>query len=39
VDHQDEQFDKGTDEDSFAILTAILRAGRMYLEGASIRNG
>ncbi len=39
VDHQDEQFDKGTDEDSFAILRAMLRAGRMYLERESIPNG
>ena len=39
VNHQDEQFDKGTDEDSFAILRAMLRAGRTYLEGASIPNG
>lgn len=28
VDQRDEQFDKGTDEDSFALLRAMLRAGR-----------
>jgi len=31
VDHPDEQFDKGTDEDSFAVLKAMLRAGRRFL--------
>lgn len=31
VDHQDEQFDKGTDEDSFTLLKAMLRAGRKLL--------
>lgn len=32
LDHQDEQFDKGSDEDGFAIMRAMLRAGRRYLE-------
>jgi uridine phosphorylase len=32
LDGQDEQFDKGPDEDSFAIVQAMLRAGRKYLE-------
>jgi uridine phosphorylase len=36
VDHQDEQFDKGTDEDSFALMQAMLRAGRTYLEAGAI---
>jgi len=36
VDHRDEPFDKGTDEDSFALLGAMLRAGRTYLEEAAI---
>jgi uridine phosphorylase len=31
VDHPDEQFDKGTDEDGFALLKAMLRAGRRFL--------
>jgi len=30
VDHQEEQFDKGTDEDSFALLLAMLRAGDKF---------
>ncbi len=30
--HQDEQFNKGSDEDSLAIMQAMLRAGRKYLE-------
>ncbi len=34
VDHTDEQFDKGTDEDSFLLLRAMLRAGHRYLEAA-----
>lgn len=32
VDHQDEQFDKGADEDSFAVLRAMLLAGHRYVE-------
>jgi uridine phosphorylase len=32
VDHRDEQFDKGTDQDSFVLLRAMLRAGYRYLE-------
>jgi uridine phosphorylase len=32
LDHQDEQFNKGSDEDSFNIMRAMLRAGRRYLE-------
>jgi uridine phosphorylase len=36
VGHQDEQFDKGTDEDSFALMRAMLRAGRTYVEQATI---
>ena len=36
VDHQDEQFDKGTDEDTFALLRAMLRAGRRYVEMTDI---
>lgn len=31
VGHQEEQFDKGADEDSFSILRAMLRAGQMYI--------
>ncbi len=31
VDHMDQQFGKGTDEDSFALLKAMLRAGRRFL--------
>ena len=31
VDHQDEQFDKGTDEDGFTLLKAMLRAGGKFL--------
>lgn len=38
MDNQAEQFDKGTDEDSFAILRAMLRAGRRYLGKAAIPN-
>jgi hypothetical protein len=34
VDHQGEQFDKGTDEDSFLLLRAMLRAGRRLFEAA-----
>jgi uridine phosphorylase len=34
VDHTDEQFDKGTEEDSFLLLRAMLRAGRRYVEAA-----
>ncbi len=34
VDHQDEQFDKGTDEHGFLLLRAMLRAGRRYVEAA-----
>lgn len=34
VDHQDEPFDKGADEDSFEILRAMLRAARKYLDAA-----
>jgi uridine phosphorylase len=37
VDHTDEQFDKGTDDDSFLLLRAMLRAGRRYLESALYR--
>ena len=36
VDHSDEQFDKGTEEDSFAILRAMMRAGRAYLEAVNL---
>ena len=36
VDHQDEQFDKGTDEDTFALLRAMLRAGHRYIETTDI---
>lgn len=32
VDHADEQFDKGAEEDSFLLLRALVRAGRRYLE-------
>jgi uridine phosphorylase len=32
LDHQDEQFNKGSDQDSFDIMLAMLRAGRRYLE-------
>ncbi|MBI1788340.1 MAG: nucleoside phosphorylase [Acidobacteria bacterium] len=32
VDHPDEQFDKGTDEDSYLLLRAMLRAGRRFLK-------
>jgi hypothetical protein len=31
VDHSDDPFDKGTDEHSFALLRAMLRASRTYL--------
>lgn len=31
VDHLDEQFDKGTEEDSFELLKAMLRAGNSFL--------
>lgn len=31
VDHAEEQFDKGTDEDGFMLLRAMLRAGRRFL--------
>lgn len=31
VDHQEEQFDKGTDEESFLLLKAMLRAGKRFL--------
>jgi uridine phosphorylase len=34
VDDPSEQFDKGTDEDSFALLRAMLRAGRAYAGAA-----
>jgi uridine phosphorylase len=34
VGHTDEQFDKGTEEDSFLLLRAMLRAGRRYVEAA-----
>lgn len=37
VDHQDEQFDKGTDEDSFLLLRAMLRAGRRFFEATMSR--
>ena len=33
---QDEQFDKGTDEDSYALLCAMLRAGHRFVEGQAI---
>jgi uridine phosphorylase len=36
VDHQDEQFDKGTDEDTFTLLRAMLRAGRQYIERTDV---
>ena len=32
LDYGDEQFDKGSNEDSFAIMQAMLRAGRRYLD-------
>jgi uridine phosphorylase len=32
IDHPDEQFDKGTDEDGFGLLKAMLRAGRRFLQ-------
>lgn len=32
VDHADEQFDKGSDEDGFYLLTAMLRAGQRFLQ-------
>ena len=32
VDHQDEQFDKGTEENSLLLLRVMLRAGRRYVE-------
>ncbi len=35
VDHQDKTFDKGTDEDSFVLMRAMLRAGRKYVEQAT----
>lgn len=35
VDHQDEQFDKGTEEVSLLLLRAMLRAGRRYLEAVT----
>ena len=31
VDHRDDPFDKGTNEDSFALLRAMLRAARTYI--------
>jgi uridine phosphorylase len=34
VDHPNEQFDKGADEDSFVLLRAMLRAGGKYVESA-----
>ncbi len=34
VDHPDEQFDKGTDEDGFTLVKAMLRAGRRFLQSA-----
>lgn len=37
VDHTDEQFDKGGDEDSFLLLRAMLRAGRRYVEEAAAK--
>ncbi len=36
VDHLEEQFDKGSQEDSFAVLRAMLRAGHAYLEEKTI---
>ncbi len=36
VDHQEEQFDKGSQEDSFAVMRAMLRAGHAYLEEKAI---
>ena len=35
VDHQEEQFDKDTAEDSLLLLRAMLRAGRRYLEAVT----
>jgi uridine phosphorylase len=35
VDHQDEQFNKGTEEHGFLLLQAMLRAGGRYLQAAS----
>jgi uridine phosphorylase len=34
VDHQQDQFEKGTDEDGFLLLRAMLRAGSLYVEAA-----
>jgi len=34
VDHHQEQFEKGTDEDGFSLLQAVLRAGGRYLAAA-----
>jgi uridine phosphorylase len=39
LDHQDEQFNKGSDQDSFDIMSAMLRAGRRYLELPPISTG
>jgi len=37
VDHTDEQFDKGTEEESFRLLRAMLRAGHRYLKAAGAK--
>lgn len=34
IDHAEEQFDKGKDEDGFALLRAMIHAGHSYLEQA-----
>jgi hypothetical protein len=31
VDHQEEQFDKGTDVDAFELLKSMVRAGKRFL--------
>lgn len=36
VDHQDDPFDKGRDEDSFAVLQAMMLAGLKYIEAEVI---
>ena len=35
VDHQEEQFDKGTEEHGYLLLQAMLRAGDRYLDAAT----
>jgi uridine phosphorylase len=36
IGHSGEQFEKGTEEDGFAILRALLRAGKNYLEERTV---